>query len=234
MTRSKIFIIAIILCLSRPLLAIAGDRDDGSPDSKSSGPIAENDRNKLIEFIAGTVQTPDGKPAAGAHVVIIGTQWRGDHVTSTAYPIELIALETCDQNGSFRMDHLKPSHGRWSGSTDRCGPGYGLVWRRIDLYEAVRNPIRITLPIAHTMRGRLNTADGHPAAGVAVEVMSIGQTRDTDKLLLSIGSSRRNLSDSSGDRRKWRVPHRQTSAGHRGSVLRRPSTICSNKMVLDV
>jgi hypothetical protein len=185
MTRSKIFIIAIILCLSRPLLAIAGDRDDGSPDSKSSGPIAENDRNKLIEFIAGTVQTPDGKPAAGAHVVIIGTQWRGDHVTSTAYPIELIALETCDQNGSFRMDHLKPSHGRWQlAQLIVVAKGYGLVWRRIDLYEAVRNPIRITLPIAHTMRGRLNTADGHPAAGVAVEVMSIGQTRDTDKLLL--------------------------------------------------
>jgi hypothetical protein len=189
MTRFAILFAAALIGFSQPTQVVAGDRDDGSPNSNSPPEIAaaitEGDRDKLVDRIIGEVKTPEGKPAAGARVVIIGTRWVGDNSVYLAYPIEVIAQGTCDQNGAFRLDHFKATSARWQlAQLFVVANGCGLVWRHIDLYHSIVNPIRIALPTGHEMRGRVTTPDGRPAAGVPVDVALIGHSRDPDNLKL--------------------------------------------------
>jgi hypothetical protein len=185
MTRFAILFVFALAAFSQPTQVVASDGDDSSPNSnpppKMAATITESDRDKLVDRIVGEVKTPDGKPAAGAHVVIIGTPWRGDY---SEYPIEVIAETTCDKSGVFRLAHFKPTSARWQmAQLFAVADGAGIVWRDIDLYEPPAKPLRITLPKGHEMRGRVTTADGKPAAAVPVKLSVVGHARDPDDLV---------------------------------------------------
>ena len=161
MARLAILFAAAAIGLSPLTLIAAEDRGDTSSESKphaiNTQASAETDRDKLVEQITGSVQGPDGKPAAGARVVVIGTPWQGDNsVWLFGYPIEVIAETTCDQTGAFRLDQFKPTTGRWQlARLFVVADGCGLVWRRVDLYQPQANPIaRCTADRPRTSRPR--------------------------------------------------------------------------------
>jgi hypothetical protein len=189
MTRFAILFAAALIGLSLPTQVVAGDRDDGSPNSnsapKTTAAITESDHDKLVDRIVGEVKTPEGKPAAGAHVVVIGTPWQGENFVYDVPTIKVIAESICDQNGAFRLEHFKQTPARWQlAQLFVVADGCGLVWRPVDLYQPMASPIRITLPTGHEMRGRVTTPDGQPAVGVRIGLTSIGQPRNPDKLVL--------------------------------------------------
>jgi RNA polymerase sigma factor (sigma-70 family) len=126
--------------------------------------------------VTGRVLRPDGRPAAGVPVDIVGTSRvpeAGTDLERAAYVA--LGQGSTDGDGRFRVEATRSSSARFHhvyALAGAAGPGsgFGCVALRPD---AEQPAAEITLRPEQVVRGRLVDVNGQPAAGVAVELRTI-------------------------------------------------------------
>src|SRR5262245_6243959 len=90
---------------------------------------AQDSALSLPKNITGTVFTPDGRPAAGARVLVRARLWRGPTIDQSSSATQVIAQGTCDDAGRFLLDAFKPSPASWQlAQILVVANGCGLAW----------------------------------------------------------------------------------------------------------
>ena len=152
-------------------------KSDESADKKSSETAKAAKTPNDAKRISGTVLLPGGKPAAGAHVVLIGRlrQERRTLDFAADRPI-VLDQKQCDGAGRFELSATGLSSQRylWVQLLVRSAAS-GLAWRQVNPDSADAS-ISIKLPEAAPARGRLITLEGRPAAGVRVRVIAVAHS----------------------------------------------------------
>lgn len=130
-------------------------------------PFFENVELRPAEAITGTVQTPDGNPAAGVYVLGYS---RTDKLARGQFEYGSFARTSTDAAGRFRMPITTP--------------GQGVFWLLPKTHAPEMHPLpdgkrgelgTFTLRPGVTLKGQLFDAQGKPLAGQFVEV-----TRERD------------------------------------------------------
>jgi RNA polymerase sigma factor (sigma-70 family) len=123
--------------------------------------------------VTGRVLGPDGQPAAGVAVDIIGTPRapKADTDVDRA-PYVVLGRGAADGDGRFRIEAARASSARFSAAyalAGSAGPGSGFGC--VELNPAAE-PIaaEVHLPPEQVIRGRLAAISGQPAAGVEVQL----------------------------------------------------------------
>jgi RNA polymerase sigma factor (sigma-70 family) len=127
-------------------------------------------------FVTGVVLDPAGKPAAGVPVDIIG-QPRAPRVASREYVNQRVLLGRgdTDADGHFRLDAMRTSaDGFFQVYALAAAPGFGLGWVTLNA-DAKQPAAEIRLRPEQVIRGKLFDVHGQPAAGVELEVWSVGR-----------------------------------------------------------
>ncbi len=122
--------------------------------------------------VTGRVFGPDGKPAAGVPVDVIGTsRGSGDaDAGQTAYV--LLGRGAADADGRFRIEAARGSSARFHAIyalAGAAGPGTAFGCVKLEPDEE-RPTAEIRLPRDQIIRGRLVDIQGQPAAGVEVQL----------------------------------------------------------------
>ncbi len=154
-----------------PVNGFAGQQS--RPAARSGqGPIPSAGRM----FVTGLVLDPAGKPAVGAVVDIIGRP-RAPWVATREYvdPRILIGRGRTDGDGHFRIDALRTSQdGFFEVYALAAAPGFGLGWALLSP-DAKQPATEIRLRPEQVIRGKLFDVQGQPAAGVELQVWSVGR-----------------------------------------------------------
>jgi RNA polymerase sigma factor (sigma-70 family) len=126
--------------------------------------------------VTGSVVGPDGKPAAGALVDVVGRlrePWVATKVNIESYV--LIGQGQTDADGRFRFDAARTASGRFfEVDAFAAMPGYGIGYFRLNL-DADEPSAQVVLKPEQVIHGRLVDINGQPAAGVKVSIGQIGR-----------------------------------------------------------
>ena len=155
--------------------------------AQQSRPATRSDRpdSSLVPgpgrmFVTGRVLDPAGKPAAGVVVDIIG-QPRVLSLSTREYVgrIVLVGGGETDAGGHFRIDALRTSGERFvEVYAVAAAPGFGRGW--VQLNADARQPAaELRLRAEQVIRGKLFDVHGQPAAGVELQVWSVGRPTET-------------------------------------------------------
>ena len=154
-----------------------------TPAGQQSRPPAGSDRPDREPvpspgrmFVTGRVLDPAGKPAAGVAVDIIGRP-RVPWVGTREYvdPRVLVGRGETDADGHFRIDALRTSaDGFFEVYALAAAPGFGLGWVPLNA-DAKQPAAEIRLRPEQVIRGKLFDVHGQPAAGVELQVWSVGR-----------------------------------------------------------
>ncbi len=149
-------------------------KSDAGAEKKSADTAKAAETPNVAKRISGTVLLPSGKPAAGAHVVLIGQLRQATRFCDFDSPrVRLLAHAQCNAMGRFELAAADLSSQRylWVQLLARSADS-GLAWREVNADEP-RASASIKLPEAAATRGRLLTLEGRPAGGVRVTVLSV-------------------------------------------------------------
>jgi len=127
-------------------------------------------------FVTGRVRDPAGKPAAGVPVDIIGRP-RAPWVATREYvnPRVLVGRGETDADGHFRIDAVRTSaDGFFEVYALAAAPGFGLGWVLLNA-DAKQPAAEIRLRPEQVILGKLFDVHGQPAAGVELQVWSVGR-----------------------------------------------------------
>jgi RNA polymerase sigma factor (sigma-70 family) len=127
------------------------------------------EKNKKTIEVAGQVRNPDGKPAAGAKIYVLGSK------RMNAEP-----MATADKEGKF-LFVVKVEEVGDRGRLVAAGKGSAPDW--IDLVQCAKGPVTLSLhkddvPFA----GKVVTLEGQPVAGATVEAERVGKQAEGDDL----------------------------------------------------
>jgi RNA polymerase sigma factor (sigma-70 family) len=128
--------------------------------------------------ISGRVLDPDGKPAAGAQLDIVGrprTPWVVDN--ERVNPHLLLGGATTNGDGGFELDTPRTASTRFfEVYVLAAAPGFGLGWAELNP-DAAKPTAEIRLEAEQIVRGKLVDLNGQPAAGVELRVGSVGRPK---------------------------------------------------------
>lgn len=147
-------------------------RPSTTSDRPQSSPVAAPGRM----FVTGVVLDPAGKPAAGATVDVIGRP-RAPWVGAREYNDRrvLIGRGEATADGHFRIDAVRTSaDGFFEVYAVAAASGFGLGWVLLNA-DAKQPAAEIRLRPEQIIRGRLFDIQGQPAAGVELQVWSVGR-----------------------------------------------------------
>jgi len=172
------FLTRSLVIKDEPVKIPAGQqsRPAAGSDRPDQGPVPRAGRM----FITGVVLDPAGKPAAGALVDIIG-QPRVPWVATREYVDRrvLVGGGETDTGGHFRIDALRTSAERFfEVNALAAAPGFGRGWVRLNA-DAKQPAVEIRLRPEQVIRGKLFDVHGQPAAGVELDVWSVGHPNET-------------------------------------------------------
>lgn len=133
-------------------------------------PSAEAPKTETMT-VSGRVVDSEGKPVAGAKVVVIGRQWEPRQ--SKERKNEL-GEGVADVEGRFRIETPRTSSDRWypSGDVVAGAPGFGLGWRAFNV-DAAAPTVEVVLPPEAPTEFRFVTPEGQPVAGLVVRMLSL-------------------------------------------------------------
>jgi RNA polymerase sigma factor (sigma-70 family) len=120
--------------------------------------------------VSGRVLSPDGKPLAGADLLLVGGKDKGKPVK----------LGVTGADGRFTVTAPRQ---RWVNLLARS-PGLGVDF--IDLGRAPAGEIELRLVKDHPIRGRVIDTEGKPVKGVRVSVSHVGVYGDTAERFLAL------------------------------------------------
>ena len=123
--------------------------------------------------VTGRVLDPDGKPAAGVPVDIIGAPRTPESGTDVERePYVLLGQGAADGDGRFRIEAARTSSARFFdvyALAGAAGPGSGFGCVKLNP-DAEQPAAEIHLRPEQVIRGRLVDVSGQPAAGVEVQL----------------------------------------------------------------
>jgi RNA polymerase sigma factor (sigma-70 family) len=159
------------------------DEPAKTPVGQQSRPAAASDRpapdplpSPGRMFVTGRVLDPAGKPAASVPVDIIGRP-RAPWVGARQYvdPRVLLGRGETDADGHFRIDAVRTSaESFFEVYAMTVAPGFGLGWVPVNA-DARQPAAEIRLRPEQVIRGKLVDMHGQPAAGVELQVWSVGR-----------------------------------------------------------
>src|SRR5262249_54887040 len=141
----------------------------GSPQPSAEKKPAEpaKDKEKGPIDVSGQVLDPDGKPAAGAKVYLLGSKRIGAEAVATA-----------DADGKFRFT-AKPEDVGFDGRVLAAAEGHAPDW--IDLSRCEQGAVTLRLRTDDVpFTGRVVTLEGQPVAGATVEAERLGAPAEGD------------------------------------------------------
>lgn len=145
--------------------------EDKEPTDTSAELVGQHQTHPSV--IAGQVTVADGKPAAHAHVAIIGMRIQprrgGDH----SPPDEVLAEGRTDKNGNYQLSFKganSKTH-RFANVIARTD-GMALAWKQVNLDDP---EMEASLQIASEapIKGKLVDIQGQAAPGVQLQVQSV-------------------------------------------------------------
>jgi RNA polymerase sigma factor (sigma-70 family) len=149
-------------------------RAGGGKVSRPRDPALDAGQQALIT-LTGSVLHPDGRPAAGALVAVVGRPKRPPQRGEMYWADpQILAQGIADGSGRLRLRVPRPSESSfYHVAVLAAAPGDGLGWTFLD--PAV-SPADVTLhlPADQAIAGRLVDLQGQPAAGLQVGVRSVG------------------------------------------------------------
>jgi RNA polymerase sigma factor (sigma-70 family) len=134
--------------------------------------------------VSGRVLGADGKPLAGAEVVVMTCPWRYIQHAAPRFAAgyEVLARGRAGKDGAFR---LSVPRDRWAYPMQSAIPlqviasalGHGPGWRPVmpNLPGDERAGVEVRLPAEEILSGRLIDLQGRPAAGVKLAVVRVGK-----------------------------------------------------------
>jgi RNA polymerase sigma factor (sigma-70 family) len=151
----------------RPAPAAGGDPP---PAAEAPKPIAPADGKEMI--VTGRVLGADGKPVAGAPVVVLGSSNAPLRATNRH---KVLAEGKTDADGRFRLPAPRTSSAEYGdvyvvATAEKHAP----AWHRFNP-DAERPEAALTLPPEQVVRGSFVDLQGLPAAGVKVSVSFVGR-----------------------------------------------------------
>ena len=154
-----------------------------TPAGQEARPATGSDRPEQAKvpgpgrmFVTGVVLDPTGKPAARVPVDMIGRP-RGAWVATREYVDArvLIGKGETDADGRFRLDAARTTaDGFFEVYALASAPGFGLGWVQLNA-DAKEPAAEIRLRPEQVIRGKLIDVHGQPAAGVELQVGSVGR-----------------------------------------------------------
>jgi RNA polymerase sigma factor (sigma-70 family) len=183
LTRRKVLTVVltalVLTAAGAGLLAARGPAND-APAAEAPGvadpapadkraPAAANDKEMIV---TGRVLGADGKPAAGAPVVVLGSSNAPLRATNRH---KLLAEGKTDADGRFRLPAPRTSSAEYGdvyvvATAEKHAP----AWHRFNP-DAERSEADLKLPPEQVVRGSFVDLQGLPAAGVKVSVSFVGR-----------------------------------------------------------
>jgi hypothetical protein len=116
---------------------------------------------------------PDGKPAAKAHVAVIGNKIEPERGGDLSSRSDVMAETAADDEGRFAINLSGVSSKTHSqAQLIARSDGFGLAWQRIDP-DARDIDVSLELPAEQVIRGRFIDIQGLPVAGARLFVSSV-------------------------------------------------------------
>ena len=165
----------------RKFVAVA---EEASQDTSAAAkPRAKSDAVAITRIIRGTVAAPDGKPAAGAFVAMVGLKSVADAQPTS----EVLAEGVADGAGRYELSlqdvssktHVYPN---LVARTEQSG----ITWHRVDL-DADQTTLNVKLKPQQLIQVQLVDLEGQPAADLPVELLMIKASGDNQIPALSFG-----------------------------------------------
>ena len=159
------------------------------PEQKSRAE-SEPDKSETSEksvHIRGRVVGPDGQPAAGAHIAVIGASNRERRGGDLDFRDDVLAETTTNADGNYNVA-LKGISSKTHTRTSIVAraEGLGLAWRRLDP-DARTVEASFELEAEQPIRGRLVDIEGQPADGVRMTIAAVMPTATDGKFTNGVG-----------------------------------------------
>jgi RNA polymerase sigma factor (sigma-70 family) len=147
-----------------------------APSDRDAPPAPTPTEEQTHMPVSGSVYGADGKPVAGAAVVVVARPRRqprsGDELIDTR---AALGEGKTDTDGHFHFPATRTSSARfWEVYLVAAAPGHAVGWCRLGP-DADRPEATLRLPPEQVIRGRLVDLQGVPAAGVQVLIGSVGR-----------------------------------------------------------
>ena len=142
----------------------ASSKLSNSVSAKTSA-TTTTDKKAEDTVLTTDIKLPNGQPAAGAHVALVG-------VSKLRSRLELISEQVTDADGRCRFE-LSDVNDKTHVLTRLIArrEGYGISWKRFVIYGSPH--VAMSLPVEEAIRGQLIDIDGQPAAGERLVLRAI-------------------------------------------------------------
>jgi hypothetical protein len=171
-----------LLCIGFLVSVVCAADEPKKPDSPASPSISAS----------GVVLGPDGKPVAGAIVILReDSALRVGEEPWKPFPSDILAITETDRDGAYRFSDVPTRPMRfWDFDQPPVSPpspwnvvvlntGKAIAWTWLTSAEG-KESVDFRLAPEAALHGRVIDANGKPIMGVVVTVASIGNSRDRD------------------------------------------------------
>jgi RNA polymerase sigma factor (sigma-70 family) len=148
--------------LAQPVAAERPDAADVTSRRGTEKPKAKPREAEELPEVRGRVVDPDGKPAAGAKIYLVGGK-----------PAKAEVVATADADGKFRFT-VKPHEPAIERLVVAVAKGYGPDWIDLTLCEREERVLRLRKDDVPFV-GRVVTLEGQPVVGATVEIDRLGK-----------------------------------------------------------
>jgi hypothetical protein len=171
---------AFILIFAVCLATIARESANPSDQLERERQCATRSEKGVTATIHGRVLLPDGKPASGAHLAVLGNRTEVARGGDRRQGREIMAEATADEKGEYAVrlrDVSQKTHAypRLIARQD----GSAIAWRELNL-DATETEADFELKPEEPIRGKLVDIEGQPAAGVRLSIVSVVERTENE------------------------------------------------------
>jgi RNA polymerase sigma factor (sigma-70 family) len=161
-------------------------------EKPSAGPEQVKEAARAVMAISGQVFSPDGKAVSAADVAVVAWSHRMPREGEGSPRLETWAHGKTDEEGRFQMTPRRVAttgyyaHRHYQIAVLAGHRGTGVGWHFLK-FESAKADVKVTLHPEQVRRGKLIDLKGQPAAGVRVDVVSVGKPAGKYEMLTAGG-----------------------------------------------